>query len=95
MLTNDNDRHDMLRILGQINKHDAELWIHSNNNPGDLYFIICVECNGHERDFRNIADAWLWYWNELARQKQYERNKKNEYARNHYWKKHKTGTEGG
>lgn len=90
-MTNENtNRHDQLYIMGSLGKNDASLWIHSNGNLSNLLFIVCVECNGKEWDFRNVKDAWQWFYDERERQKKCERAKRNSYARKRYWKQHTT-----
>lgn len=88
MAVNDTDRHDLIYIMGKLGKHDAALWIHSNNNPSNLKFIVCVESNGREHDFRNVPAAWEWFYEEQRRQKQYERSRRNYRARQRYWNQH-------
>lgn len=86
--TIDTDRHDRLRTMGKFAGRDASLWVHSNGDPSNYRFIVCVECAGKEWDFRNVTDAWLFFWEEQVRQGYYVRARRNAQQRKRYWNKH-------
>ena len=84
-------KHEKIKSLGKIGKDEGFLFVHYLTDGETLRFIIAtIEWGFNERDFKTIDDAYSWLIERQRLQKRHERQKKNEYQRSRYWKKHTT-----